>query len=210
MTIYDLKPAFQNLLRPLCRVLARDGVTANQITVVALLGSIIVGFLFGLSPTSAWATFLIPIWLFLRMALNAIDGMLAREYNMQSELGGILNELGDVISDAALYLPFALVPGISPLLVVTVVLLSVLTEMAGVVAVQIGASRRYDGPMGKSDRAFAFGLLALLLGIGLEPGWWANAGLVLVGILSAWTVVNRAVKALSERVANADREDHPG
>ena len=95
MTIYDLKPAFQNLLRPLCRVLARDGVTANQITVAALLGSIIVGFLFGLSPTSAWATFLIPIWLFLRMALNAIDGMLAREHNMQSELGGILNELGD-------------------------------------------------------------------------------------------------------------------
>lgn len=210
MTIYDLKPAFQNLLRPICRALARAGVTANQITVAALLGSIVIGLLFGLSPTSAWAAFLIPIWLFLRMALNAIDGLLAREHNMQSELGGILNELGDVISDIALYLPFALVPGISPLFVVTVVLLSVLTEMAGVVAVQIGASRRYDGPMGKSDRAFAFGLLALLLGIGLEPGWWANAGLVLVGILSAWTVVNRALKALNEHVANAGHEDPPG
>jgi len=209
MTIYDLKPAFQNLLRPICRALARAGVTANQITVTALLGSIIVGVLFGLNPTSVWAALLIPIWLFLRMALNAIDGMLAREHNMQSELGGILNELGDVISDTALYLPFALVPGISPLFVVTVVLLSVLAEMAGVVAVQIGASRRYDGPMGKSDRAFAFGLLALLLGIGLEPGWWANAGLGLVGILSAWTVVNRALKALNERVANADHEAHP-
>ena len=209
MTIYDLKPAFQSLLRPICRALARAGVTANQITVTALLGSIIVGVLFGLNPTSAWAALLIPIWLFLRMALNAIDGMLAREHNMQSELGGILNELGDVISDTALYLPFALVPGISPLFVVTVVLLSVLAEMAGVVAVQIGASRRYDGPMGKSDRAFAFGLLALLLGIGLEPGWWDNAGLGLVGILSAWTVVNRALKALNERVANADHEAHP-
>lgn len=209
MTIYDLKPAFQNLLRPICRALARAGVTANQITVTALLGSIIVGVLFGLNPTSVWAALLIPIWLFLRMALNAIDGMLAREHNMQSELGGILNELGDVISDTALYLPFALVPGISPLFVVTVILLSVLAEMAGVVAVQIGASRRYDGLMGKSDRAFAFGLLALLLGIGLEPGWWANAGLGLVGILSAWTVVNRALKALNERAANADHEAHP-
>ena len=82
--------------------------------------------------------------------------------------------------------------------------------LAGVVAVQIGASRRYDGPMGKSDRAFAFGLLALMLGIGLQPVWWANAGLVLVGMLSAWTVVNRTIKALSECVANADHEDHPG
>ncbi|MGB5585136.1 MAG: CDP-alcohol phosphatidyltransferase family protein [Gammaproteobacteria bacterium] len=209
MTIYDLKPAFQNLLRPICRALARAGVTANQVTIVALLGSLIVGLLFALSPSSAWAAFLIPIWLFLRMALNAIDGMLAREHNMQTALGGMLNELGDVISDAALYLPFALVPGISPLVVVIVVLLSVLTEMTGVVAVQIGASRRYDGPMGKSDRAFAFGLLAFLLGFGLEAEWWANAGLVLVGVLSAWTVVTRAVRALNESVASADHEDLP-
>ncbi|MGB5276200.1 MAG: CDP-alcohol phosphatidyltransferase family protein [Gammaproteobacteria bacterium] len=209
MTIYDLKPAFQNLLRPICRALARAGVTANQVTIVALLGSLIVGLLFALSPRSAWAAFLIPIWLFLRMALNAIDGMLAREHNMQTALGGMLNELGDVISDAALYLPFALVPGISPLVVVIVVLLSVLTEMTGVVAVQIGASRRYDGPMGKSDRAFVFGLLAFLLGFGLEAEWWANAGLVLVGVLSAWTVVNRAVRALNESVASADHEDLP-
>jgi CDP-diacylglycerol--glycerol-3-phosphate 3-phosphatidyltransferase len=209
MTIYDLKPAFQNLLRPICRALARAGVTANQVTIVALLGSLIVGLLFALSPSSAWAAFLIPIWLFLRMALNAIDGMLAREHNMQTALGGMLNELGDVISDTALYLPFALVPGISPLVVVIVVLLSVLTEMTGVVAVQIGASRRYDGPMGKSDRAFAFGLLAFLLGFGLEAEWWANAGLVLVGVLSAWTVVTRAVRALNESVASADHEDLP-
>ncbi len=196
MTIYDLKPAFQKLLRPICRTLARAGVTANQITIAALLGSLIVGLLFALSPRSAWTAFLIPIWLFLRMGLNAIDGMLAREHQMQTALGGILNELGDVISDAALYLPFALVPGISPLFVVIVVFLSVFTEMAGVVAIQIGASRRYDGPMGKSDRAFAFGLLAFLLGIGLAPGWWANAGLILVGLLSLWTIVNRAVRAL--------------
>ena len=210
MTIYDLKPAFQNLLRPLCRTLARAGVTANQVTVAALVGSLIVGLLFALYPHSAWAAFLVPIWLFLRMALNAIDGMLAREHNMKTALGGIINELGDVFSDAALYLPFALVPGISPPIVVIVVLLSVLTEMVGVVAVQIGARRRYDGPMGKSDRAFAFGLLAFLLGIGLEPGWWANAGLILVGLLSVWTIVNRAVSALRERVANAEYADPPG
>jgi len=117
---------------------------------------------------------------------------------MQSELGGILNELSDVIADAALYLPFALVPGISPMLVVAVVILSVLTEMAGVVAVQVGASRRYDGPMGKSDRAFVFGVLALLLGLGVDLQWWADAGLAVVALLSAITVFNRSLKALRE------------
>jgi CDP-diacylglycerol--glycerol-3-phosphate 3-phosphatidyltransferase len=198
MTIYDLKPAFQNLLRPACAALAKMGVTANQVTVAAVILSLLVGLLFALFPTSRWAALLIPAWLFVRMALNAIDGMLAREHNMQSDLGGVLNELGDVLADTALYVPFALVPGISPELVVAVVILSILTEMAGVVAVQIGATRRYDGPMGKSDRAFAFGLLALLLGIGVAPGWWANAGLVVVAVMTVLTIVNRASRALSE------------
>jgi len=198
MTIYDLKPAFQNLLRPVCKALANAGVTANQVTVIALLLSLVVGAIFALNPSAQWAALLIPIWLFLRMALNAIDGMLAREHHMQSELGGILNELSDVIADAALYLPFALVPGISPMLVVAIVILSILTEMAGVVAVQVGASRRYDGPMGKSDRAFVFGLLALLLALGFDLQWWANAGLATVAVLTAFTVFNRSSKALQE------------
>jgi CDP-diacylglycerol--glycerol-3-phosphate 3-phosphatidyltransferase len=198
MTIYDLKPAFQNLLRPVCRTLAGLGITANQVTVFALLVSIIVGATFALFPTAAWAALLIPIWLFLRMALNAIDGMLAREHGMQSDLGGILNELSDVMADSALYLPFALVPAISAELVVGVAVVAIFTEMAGVVAVQIGAARRYDGPMGKSDRAFFFGLLALLLGLGFQPGWWVNAALVIVLLLSAATVWNRSRKALCE------------
>ena len=210
MTIYDLKPAFQNLLRPLCNALAKAGVTANQVTVAATLMSVFVGMLFALFPTSRWAALLIPLSLFVRMALNAIDGMLAREHNMQSDLGGLLTELGDVVSDAALYLPFALVPGISAALVVTVVVLSVLTEMAGVVAVQIGASRRYDGPMGKSDRAFVFGLLALLLGVGLNPQWWGNAGLVIVASLAALTVFNRSARALRELATDANNENRKG
>ncbi len=202
MTIYDLKPAFQNLLRPACRALASAGVSANQVTLAALLLSVVVGAIFAMYPTTAWAAFLIPVCLFLRMALNAIDGMLAREHDMQSDLGGILNELGDVISDTALYLPFALVPGIPPALIIAIVVLAILTEMAGVVAVQIAASRRYDGPMGKSDRAFAFGLLALLLGLGVAPGWWSTGGLAAVALLAALTTVRRCVNALREKAGN--------
>ena len=201
MTIYDLKPAFQDLLRPVCAALANAGVTANQVTVAALVLSLLVGGLFACYPSSAWAAYLVPIWLFLRMALNAIDGMLAREHNMKSALGGVLNEMGDVVSDTALYLAFAFVPGLSPSLVIAVVVLAIFTEMAGVVAIQIGASRRYDGPMGKSDRAFVFGLLALLLGLGVETGLWMNVALGIVTALTAWTVINRCRKSLAEVAA---------
>ena len=198
MTIYDLKPAFQNLLRPACSTLAKAGVTANQVTGAAMFLSVTTGAALVALHDHRWVLLLVPFVLLLRMALNAIDGMLAREHDMQSPLGGLLNELGDVISDIALYAPFGLIAGISPVAVIATVVLAVLSEMTGVVAVQIGASRRYDGPMGKSDRAFAFGLLAVLLGFGLEPGAWVNAGLFVVATLTAATVPNRARAALLE------------
>ncbi len=198
MTLYDIKPAFQQLLRPACRWLANAGVTANQVTVAAMLLSFATGAALVFLHEQRWALFFVPAALLLRMALNAIDGMLAREHGMQSAVGGLLNELGDVVSDIALYAPFGLIAGVSPAAVNTAVVLAVLSEMTGVVAVQIGASRRYDGPMGKSDRAFAFGLLAVLLGAGAEPGAWANAGLVIVALLTAATILNRARSALAE------------
>jgi len=197
-TIYDIKPAFQGLLRPLVARLAAAGVTANQVTIAAAALSCAAGGALAWRPQSLWPLLLMPAVLFARMALNAIDGMLAREHNMKSPLGGILNELSDVVSDAALYLPFAFVPGLSSALVIAVVLLAIVSEMAGVVAVQIGASRRYDGPLGKSDRAFLFGLLGLLGGLGVAFGRWTDIVLAVACLLLVITVLNRSRKALAE------------
>jgi CDP-diacylglycerol--glycerol-3-phosphate 3-phosphatidyltransferase len=197
-SIYDIKPAFQNLLRPLTRALAGAGVTANQVTVAAAVLSAAVGACIWLWPTARWPLLLLPGFLFVRMALNAIDGMLAREHNMKSRLGAVLNEIGDVLADTALYLPLAGVTGFSPWLVVVITILAIVSEMTGVVAVQIGATRRYDGPMGKSDRAFVFGLLALLLGLGVRPGNWLLWAQVLVGALLVVTILRRARRALAE------------
>ena len=203
-TIYDLKPGFQALLRPACSALARAGVTANQVTVAAALLSLAGGAAILWQPAERWPLLLLPAVLFLRMALNAIDGMLAREYDMKSRLGAVLNELGDVIADAALYLPLAAVPGVAAWPVVGLVMAGILVEMTGVVGAQIGASRRYDGPVGKSDRAFIFGLLAFLLGIGISAGIWIDILLGLALALSALTMVNRARRALAEAGGNAE------
>jgi len=202
-SVYDLKPAFQGLLRPLCRALARAGVTANQVTVAAALMSMAAGGLIAWRPAARSPLLLLPAVLLLRMALNALDGMLAREHGMKSALGGILNELGDVVSDAALYLPLGLLPGVDPRLVVVAVVLAALTEMTGVVAVQIGASRRYDGPMGKSDRALVLGAAGLALGLGAPADRFMNALLALAVLLLAVTVVRRARGALAELAGRA-------
>jgi CDP-diacylglycerol--glycerol-3-phosphate 3-phosphatidyltransferase len=199
-SLYDLKPAFQQCLRPGVRLLADAGVTPNQVTAAALLLSCLLGGMIALFPTRRWPLLLVPAGLLLRMALNAIDGMLAREYGMQSRFGGLLNELGDVCSDAALYLPFGLVPGVQPHLLVPTVVLAGISEMAGVLPVQIGAGRRYDGPMGKSDRALVFGVLALLLGLGVPGGSWVGILLLLTAGLLLLTIAIRVRAGLREAV----------
>ena len=162
MSIYDLKPKFQNLLRPLVIKLEQRGVTANQVTLTACTISVILGLILTALSGYHWLFILIPIWLFVRMALNAIDGMLAREFNQKSRLGGYLNEITDVVSDAALYLPFAFISPFDALQIGLIIWLSALTEFCGVLGQVQGKTRRYDGPLGKSDRAFLFGLLGLV------------------------------------------------
>jgi len=198
MSIYRLKPAFQSLLRPLVRALARAGIRANQVTLAACLVSIGVGALLVLHPGQATLFVLVPTWMLLRMAMNAIDGMLAREFAQKTPLGAYLNEISDVLSDAALYLPFGLIAGSSMTAVAVVIVLAATSELAGAVAVMTGASRRYDGPMGKSDRAFVFGLLGLLVALGVPLAAWLNWVWAAVAALTALTIANRIRGGLRE------------
>ncbi|EFH5064318.1 CDP-alcohol phosphatidyltransferase family protein, partial [Escherichia coli] len=80
MTLYQIKPLFQSLLRPTMFWLYKHHVTANHITLAALALSLITGLLLVAQPI---LFLLLPIVLFIRMALNALDGMLARECNQQ-------------------------------------------------------------------------------------------------------------------------------
>lgn len=185
-SVYALKPAFQNLLRPLVRRMAAWGVTPNQVTVISCVLSVLLGWelTFGSRP---WI--LLPVFLPFRMALNAIDGMLAREHNQQTRLGAMLNELTDVVSDAALTLPLAYVDGVKPLGVGVAIFFAALTEMAGVLD-RVG--RRYDGPFGKSDRALVLGVLGAWLALGwpIAAGWllWLPGLWILLCVV---TIANR-------------------
>jgi CDP-diacylglycerol--glycerol-3-phosphate 3-phosphatidyltransferase len=188
LSIYQLKPAFQNLLRPLVRHLAAAGITANAVTMSAMFISLLIGgWLYVAGHDNPLWYLLVPLWMFLRMALNAVDGMLAREFGQKTPLGAYLNELSDVVSDAALYVPFVWVAPFNWQAVCLVIGLSVVSEMAGALGPMIGAPRQYDGPMGKSDRAFLFGALGLWAGLagGSLPEWtfWIMAAVAPLALL---------------------------
>jgi phosphatidylglycerophosphate synthase len=197
-SVYDLKPRFQNLLRPLMRGLAAAGFTPNAVTLIAILGSLIVGAIASQSATRPALLLLLPAWLFARMALNAIDGMMARELGRSTNLGAVLNELGDAVSDLGLYLPLALINEPSQWPVIAFATGAVLTEFSGVLARALGATRRYDGPMGKSDRAFIVGALALVtffFPVVYRAWLWIFTLAALLTVLTCW---NRIARALAE------------
>lgn len=198
MSLYALKPAFQLLLQPHVGRLARAGITANQITVTAAVGSVIVSAIVASLWPARWPFLLVPVWLFIRMTLNAMDGMLARDHGQKSKLGAYLNEIGDVVSDAALYAPFALFAAFGAFWIGLVIVLAALTELAGVLGPTVGATRRYDGPMGKSDRALVFGALGLWAGFGGPLPSWTVAIVIVLSLVLALTIANRIRAGLKE------------
>ncbi|RDH46084.1 CDP-alcohol phosphatidyltransferase family protein [Zooshikella ganghwensis] len=195
-TIYDLKPKFQQLLQPIVDKLAVAGYTPNQITLSALIISIIYGGLLAYAPSNIALLLLLPIVLLIRMALNAIDGLLARQQKMETKLGLLINELSDIISDTTLYLPFALIVNAYAPLVIIIVILSIVAETTGILAIVTSHHRAYNGPMGKSDRAFTFGLLAILLAFN-TPTYLINSLLAITMVLLLLTIINRCKAALS-------------
>ena len=201
VSIYALKGRFQNLLRPGVGALYRMGVSANGVTVAAALVSLLVAWaLWRHGPAQPLLYLALPLWMLLRMALNAIDGMLAREFGQQSALGAYLNELCDVIADAALYLCLLSVPGVRGELLWLLVWAAALSEYAGVLGLMVGASRRYDGPMGKSDRAFVIGLVGLLLALGWLTATVLDAVIAVMLVLCVLTSVRRVRRGLAEAV----------
>ncbi|MEC8124207.1 MAG: CDP-alcohol phosphatidyltransferase family protein [Pseudomonadota bacterium] len=205
-SIYQLKPAFQNLLRPLVQWLFKRGVTANQVTLFTMFISLALSiflYLYYLNHPVNWWLLLFPLWMLIRMAFNAIDGMLAREFNQQSNLGAFYNELSDVIADTALYVCLIAFAFIHAKLLLLVAFLAILSEYTGVMAPLIGQQRRYDGPMGKSDRAFWFSLIAVvivffpLFNTNLQLlSLICNGILSLMGVLLALTIYNRIKNSL--------------
>jgi CDP-diacylglycerol--glycerol-3-phosphate 3-phosphatidyltransferase len=191
-----LKPRLKAIVRPLAARLAAVGVTANQVTLASLAGSIAVGAVLCSNPDNPMLFALLPLWVPVRTACAALDGTLAVEFGQKSRLGGILNEVGDIASDIALFLPLAFVVPFSANSIVFLITLIVMAEIAGIVGPMLGSDRRLEGPLGKADRSImlaALGLVIAMLG-GLPESAHLLPPLIYGGlILTIWNRLRFAI-----------------
>lgn len=182
MSLYQLKSQFQDQLRPISDALVEQKVTANQVTVSAILLSLSTAYVIAKPAQNQprlWL--LLPSSLFVRMALNAIDGMMAREHGQASRIGAVLNEVGDIVADTALIASLAPhvandnaqastvnLPNrisIHQPHIVGLIVLSIGTELLAILSNKSLGVRANQGPLGKSDRAFVLGVLGTVMAI---------------------------------------------
>jgi CDP-diacylglycerol--glycerol-3-phosphate 3-phosphatidyltransferase len=192
------KTWLQKLMHPLARLLFDDGVRAIHVTSCAGLISVAVGVLVAAFAFHPWVFVLVPIWMILRMLLNAVVAVLISEFGQHSRLGTCAHELSRVVAETALFLPFAVIPKVSMLLVLTVTLLAIFSEFAGLLGPLIKASRRRDGPMTSDLRLLCFGIFGAGIGSGYVLTAPINIALAVITVLLLLTIITRIRKAVLE------------
>jgi CDP-diacylglycerol--glycerol-3-phosphate 3-phosphatidyltransferase len=163
LSVYDLKPKFQALIRPVAVRLNSLGVSPNAITISAVFLSAFMGYLLYRQAEWKFALLIVPILYLVRMMLNALDGIIANDFDKKSKLGEILNELGDVISDVVIFIGLLGFKEINVIVLICFISLSIINEFSGILHKTVYDTRTYHGPMGKSDRALIIGLFCILV-----------------------------------------------
>ena len=205
---FDIKSRIRTQLRPMVEKLSERGVTPAQLDWTTLILSALVGTLIAMLPAVLPQTtqplLILPVALLLRLGLDALADMLAEEHSPRTPHGTLLSEVSAVACDLLLYLPLALIPSVPSALVVVLVVLGLCTEIAGLAALRIGASRPREGPMGKPDRAIVFGLIGLILALDSTAAGWLGWLLIPASAMALATIANRMRAGLGE----AQGEEH--
>lgn len=197
MKIYSLKPLFQKRLQPVARILAVNSVhptilTLSGIVVSALLASAV-------RISSQILSWFVPLLVFLRLSLNALDGMVAKQRRMESTAGTALNELSDLISDVFIFAGLALAPNVNAFLGLAVLLLVQLTNIAGIAGHFVLKRHLWEGSVGKADRMVYLAFFAIIIAFTNETRWW-NYLLVIIGLGSIITMIQRIQLLVWRRV----------
>ncbi len=197
MGIYAVKPLFQDILEPVASWLADRDVDPTALNLLALISSFNAALLLFLATNTYWSL-VIPVLLFIRIALNALDGMVARLNDVEGQAWGeVLNETVDRVSDALIFAGLALNPSVNTTLGLITALIVVLTSFVAVASKAARGNRRYEGVMGKADRMFIIGLLGVLipfLGVA-QLGYWA---LIIVSAGCIETITHRLIVTHAE------------
>ena len=195
-SVYSLKPRFRASLRGVERAVIARGIGADQVTAAGLACGAVAAAAILLSALAPWWLLCVPPLVLLRLACNALDGMIAVDTHGARPIGQVANEFADRIADACILIALSVRAG-APLLGIGTLALVLLSSYLGTVAQAAGGTRQYTGVMGKADRMILLALAAPVAAFG-------PAGVVLVAALAAMAI--GAAVTIAQRWSAIHRE----
>lgn len=137
------------------RFCVRNGVHPDAISYLSIVAALIGAICFWKSGTRPWLLIVAPLFCYLRLWLNMLDGMVAFAAGKTSRRGEILNDLPDRISDVVIFVGVAHSGLMNPLIGYWVAILAVLTSYVGLFGQALGVQRQFGGVMSKPWRMVA-------------------------------------------------------
>src|SRR6476646_1071912 len=155
----------------------RLGIHPDTISYASVLAAAFAAVCFWQSGHHSWLLLVAPLFCYLRLWCNMLDGMVALASGKASWRGEILNDLPDRISDVLIFVGVAHSGWMNPSPGYWAAIFALLTAYVGMLGQAVGVQREFSGVMSKPWR-----MVVVHLGAGLTLGcfWW-NGGLRFAG-----------------------------
>lgn len=137
---------------------ARLGIHPDAISCLSILAALAAALCFWKSGGNAWLLIVAPLFCFLRLWFNMLDGMVAVATGKASARGEVVNDLPDRISDVIIFVGAAHSGLMNPLIGYWTAILSLFTAYVGLFGQAIGGRREFGGIMSKPWRMVALSL----------------------------------------------------
>jgi phosphatidylglycerophosphate synthase len=137
------------------RFCVRHGIHPDAISYLSIVAALIAAICFWKSGARRWLLIIAPLFCYLRLWFNMLDGMVAFGTGKASGRGEILNDLPDRISDIVIFVSVAHSGLMNPLIGYLAAIFAVLTSYVGLFGQALGVQRQFGGMMSKPWRMVA-------------------------------------------------------
>jgi phosphatidylglycerophosphate synthase len=168
---------FRSTARFAAALCVRLNIHPDAISYASIVAAAIAALCFWKSGFQPWLLFVAPLFCYLRLWFNMLDGMVALASGKASWRGEILNDLPDRVSDVLIFAGVAHSGWMNPFLGYWAAIFALLTAYVGMFGQAVGVQREFSGVMSKPWR-----MVALHVGawVTLACFWW-NDGVVFLG-----------------------------
>ena len=144
--------AFRRTAEGATRSCVRHGIHPDAISYLSIVAALAAAICFWKSGHTRWLLIVAPLFCYLRLWFNMLDGMVAVAANKASRRGEILNDLPDRISDVIIFASVAHSGLMNPIFAYWAAILAVLTAYVGLFGQALGVQREFGGVMSKPWR----------------------------------------------------------